>query len=371
MAKKYLLLGMAVLVIISLLSGLFKVYNHRHFKASLGIAGLERTMPIDSKRTIAELKKTMQLDYPSTPPTGYMVATRYVLIDSGPKTEKFYYCGNKLVHTKKPYTLPLNPQTASELEMLFQSLGKTFYGESLHWTEVQKLLPKKGTATVTDFETGLSFRVQRRGGTYHADVQPLTVVDTITMKKIYGGQWSWRRRAVIVEVNGRRIAASMNGMPHGAGAIKGNNFPGHFCIHFVGSKVHKSNVQDLAHQLMIAKAAGKLEEQIWKAEPRELITIFYTALKQHDWDMASHTLSFASPQENDYLQENLGQIEDIKTFTINSNSLETEDFLLAAPITLTWRRAEENSFTTTRLLLLLIREGLNGRWYIKASSAKL
>ena len=51
------------------------------------------------------------------------------------------------------------------------------------------------------------------------------------MKEIYG-EWSWERRAIIVVVGGRRIAASMAGMPHGAGLIKDNDFPGHFCVHF-------------------------------------------------------------------------------------------------------------------------------------------
>ena len=53
------------------------------------------------------------------------------------------------------------------------------------------------------------------------------------MKTIYQGKWSWQRKAIIVELeDGRRLAASMHGMPHGAGAIRGNNFNGHFCVHF-------------------------------------------------------------------------------------------------------------------------------------------
>ena len=34
------------------------------------------------------------------------------------------------------------------------------------------------------------------------------------MKSIYGGDWSWERRPVIITVNGRKLAASMAGMPH-------------------------------------------------------------------------------------------------------------------------------------------------------------
>ena len=54
------------------------------------------------------------------------------------------------------------------------------------------------------------------------------------MKKIYHNQWSWKRRAIIVLIDHQMIAASMHGMPHGAGALQ-NDFPGHFCVHFSGS----------------------------------------------------------------------------------------------------------------------------------------
>ena len=121
------------------------------------------------------------------------------------------------------YTLP-----ESEEEHPIQQEPKNMCGEFLAWEETRHYFNKYSSATVMDLDTGLQFNVQRRGGTYHADVQPLTAEDTATMKAIYNGKWSWKRRAVIVELeNGRKIAASMNGMPHGQGAIAGNKFNGH------------------------------------------------------------------------------------------------------------------------------------------------
>lgn len=101
------------------------------------------------------------------------------------------------------------------------------------------------------------------------------------MKGIYNGKWSWKRRSIIVIAKGRRIAASMHGMPHGAGALK-NNFPGHFCIHFYGSKTHRTSSMDLSHKLMILKAAGKLDSYFSEADPYELVNAYFAALKQHD-----------------------------------------------------------------------------------------
>jgi hypothetical protein len=46
----------------------------------------------------------------------------------------------------------------------------------------------------------------------------------------------------------------MNGMPHGGQTIRGNNFRGQFCIHFLGSRVHRSGKVDTSHQSMIEQA---------------------------------------------------------------------------------------------------------------------
>ena len=92
--------------------------------------------------------------------------------------------------------------------------------EMLPWEKVYKILPKYSKFTVLDVETGKMFHVQRRAGSRHADVQPLTPKDTSIMKKIYGGKWSWKRRAIIVIHDDQWIAASMHGMPHGAGALE-------------------------------------------------------------------------------------------------------------------------------------------------------
>jgi LysM repeat protein len=126
--------------------------------------------------------------------------------------------------------------------------------ELLHWDVANKIL--KSRATIIDVATGLSFQVQRRGGHNHADIEPLTSADTAVLKRIYGGSWSWARRAVIVVVGGRRIAASINGQPHGGQAITGNGCSGHVCLHFLGSRTHASNSLDADHQRMVQAAVG-------------------------------------------------------------------------------------------------------------------
>lgn len=156
--------------------------------------------------------------------------------------------------------------------------------ELIPWDNVNQILPKYSKFTVLDIETGKKFQVQRRAGSHHADVQPVSNNDTKIMKQIYNGKWSWRRRAIIVIKDNKKIPASMHGMPHGGGALK-NNFPGHFCIHFYGSTTHRTNSMDLSHKLMILKAAGKLKSHLAGPDPYEVVYAYIAGLKEQDEDI--------------------------------------------------------------------------------------
>lgn len=126
--------------------------------------------------------------------------------------------------------------------------------ELIDWVNIDSIFPRYTNAQVTDVDTGISYTVYRMGGHNHADVEPLTAADTAKMLQTYGGTWSWARRAVIVTVNGHKIAASTNGMPHGQQTIYNNNMNGQVCIHFLNSRTHASNRVDEAHQAMVQKA---------------------------------------------------------------------------------------------------------------------
>ncbi len=162
---------------------------------------------------------------------------------------------------------------------VMETLGAK-YGEYLDWWKgVQYVIPMGSIIEVTDFYTGVSFIAKRTLGANHADVETLTADDTNILKDIYGGSFSWKRRPVIVEYNGRKIAASMSGMPHagndsspggyytswrsdsyGPGTnfdyVKNNGMDGHFDIHFLNSTRHVDGEIDDTHQENIKKAAG-------------------------------------------------------------------------------------------------------------------
>lgn len=131
-----------------------------------------------------------------------------------------------------------------------------YHTEVLDWykDDVDRVIPKNARFTVKDVETGKTFEMVRWSGGDHMDAEPRTDEDTETLKKIYGGSWSWRRRAILIKYNGHVYAASMNGMPHGTTTIS-NDFDGHICIHFKNSKTHGSDKVDPDHQNAIEKAS--------------------------------------------------------------------------------------------------------------------
>ena len=183
--------------------------------------------------------------------------------------------------TPKTSTVKVSTTTApaTEQKTTTAAASKSESGVELldWWEQASKLFKIGSTATVTDTQTGRTFKIVRTYGTNHADVEALTAKDSETIKDIWGG-WSWTRRPVIVEVNDRRIAASMAAMPHAGldskpantyvsqrsggysrglnlDKVKDNGMSGHMDVHFLNSKTHGTNRVDPKHQAMVRQAA--------------------------------------------------------------------------------------------------------------------
>lgn len=219
-----------------------------------------------------DLKK---LGYFSTKPTGYFgKITKTSVLKF--KSKYHLTCGSVVGPTTYNVIdklLGRNISTSSRSGEINRSLLVPWFKEA------ENIFFIGANAKVIDVETGKSFKIRRTYGYNHADCETLTAADTAIMKKIWGDQWSWERRAIIIIVDGRKMAASMAGMPHagredlqgdiwvndwrtegyGPGynldRIKGNNMAGHFDVHFLGSKTHYSNEVDEVHQAMVTKAA--------------------------------------------------------------------------------------------------------------------
>jgi peptidoglycan hydrolase-like protein with peptidoglycan-binding domain len=172
-------------------------------------------------------------------------------------------------------------ESSSTIKIASIDTSENMSGDLDWFKEVKYIWGKGKVAIVTDVDTGKSFEVKRTYGSNHADVEPLTKEDTKIIKNIWGG-FTWERRAVVVQVNGYTIAASMTAMPHagvdsiaanryvrnrsagyGYGinldAVKGNGCSGVMDIHFKNSRTHSTNRKQSSQQNMVGKAADYIE----------------------------------------------------------------------------------------------------------------
>lgn len=242
----------------------------------------------DSGQTITNLQENLKkLGYLSTEATGYFGSATETAVM---KLQKKYgyepdgVAGSKTLALVSKLTAGGTSTNTATTKISSSSTTASASSKQssymLPWfSKVSSIFAIGKVATVYDIKTGLSFKVKRTYGHNHADCETLTAKDTATMKKIFGGSWSWERRAVIVTVGSTKIAASVAGMPHagldeysanttvssrsggfGRGenldAVKGNNMNGHFDIHFYGSRTHGTNKTDSQHQQMVKVAAA-------------------------------------------------------------------------------------------------------------------
>ena len=254
--------------------------------------------------------------------------------------------------------LKVEPQAAKKMTSYFRGLHDHHFGTLLNWEEIDKIIPRYTTFTITDLETGLRFKAQRRAGNNHADVQPITKADTAIMKEVYGGKWSWKRRAILVHYNGYTLAASMHGMPHGGGALA-NGFPGHFCIHFKDSLTHSTRSLDLSHQLMVYKAGGMLSPFVKQLSAPEVVETFFVALNQHDLDL--FTLVYKEDQKQ---AENLiKEVEFISLTSKKRSPIVNGDLIYEIPLSFKIKqkdKKERDSHYTFRLK----RESITDGWML-------
>ncbi len=242
--------------------------------------------------------------------------------DYAPISDTYLTIGDKIYSVDPSYRLydqenarsiQLNGEMKQKLIGHVLALKSQHYGRLLTWEEAKQVITMKAMFTVLDLETGMRFEVQRRAGSTHADVQPLTKRDTDIMKRIYEGKWSWRRRAILVVKDGQTIAASMHGMPHGGDGIPDNDFNGHFCIHFLGSSTHKTGSIDPDHQTMVHKAAGQLLHYVQHASPTDVAELFFIAINQRDPEIMTAIFPYRNQEQLKRLKQEAAGIIAIRS----------------------------------------------------------
>ena len=171
----------------------------------------------------------------------YVVGTAgsFYKVYNSKKTTKGYILKSNISKTKTSTTTPITWKDKVE---------------KLDWAMGKNVLRRSGYAYIYDIRKGNRIKVKRLGGTNHMDLEPASSSDTSKLKKVCGGTYSWKTYPVILQVNGRYIAASINTKPHGSQSIKSNGFKGHFCLHLVNSTTHGTNLVNEEHQKTIDEA---------------------------------------------------------------------------------------------------------------------
>lgn len=148
------------------------------------------------------------------------------------------------------------------------------YGEIISNDDVDQFVSSGVQMTITDIASQRNMRVQAIGmDHWHSDVFPIDKAGTDLIRDIYnfrdefipwcdGDDWIlWKPNAVTVQIDSdplhRSIAAAMVGCPHDVdGGNTINEFPGHFCLHFLNSMQHGKSETDCSFQKMVQKAGG-------------------------------------------------------------------------------------------------------------------
>lgn len=138
-----------------------------------------------------------------------------------------------------------------------QVMDNPTVGEAVKWEEVKGTLAQGSSYLITDYNTGTTFYMVYTGGENHAEMECKDAFNAGVLKGIFGGEYNFSKRAVTVSVNGRQIAASLQGYPHGEDTFSANDMNGHVCLFFDGSLSHVGSLPDAEHQELIYRASGR------------------------------------------------------------------------------------------------------------------
>lgn len=185
----------------------------------------------------------------------WLISQRFgTTIDSIKKTN---HLTSDLIQVNQPLFITKNSSQPGVIAYP-AGLQKAGYGELFDWEYASWIVDTHKIFTIKDIATGKSFTAKRYGGSNHLDAEPLTAADAALMKEIFGGQWTWNSRPVLVQSGEKILAASMSGMPHSFDSIPDNNFAGHFDLYFLNSKTHYDNRIVPQHQQSVLKAGGHI-----------------------------------------------------------------------------------------------------------------
>ena len=214
----------------------------------------------DSGDTVVMVQKRLQdLGYVHFRPTGKYGDMTYDGVRRFQQRNKLTVNGQvdkrtfDAIFSPSPVKTAVNDKITRTVGPILRGMPET-YGKATPWNEVAELFPVGAEAVIMDFNSAKAFRVRRVGGNNHATVQCLTVEDAAAYKACFGGEYTWEKRAALVEIGGVRHAASMFGMPNADASQTESGMEGSITVYFSGSTSDFCALPDEEHNSLIQLA---------------------------------------------------------------------------------------------------------------------
>lgn len=129
-------------------------------------------------------------------------------------------------------------------------------GTLSNWEAISALFPVNSIFTVTDFNSGISFQMQRTGGINYAQVKTVSPQDYDAFLEVFGSE-SWDHRSVLVEYGDDKYAASLFGMPtNNEASASPDNMNGYTELFFNNSASDLFSLPDEEHNAAIMRIAA-------------------------------------------------------------------------------------------------------------------
>lgn len=146
-------------------------------------------------------------------------------------------------------SIPAGPKTGADSVVVT--------GNPVSWQDVKQMLKEGAPYTITDCYTGNTFSMLFCGGANHAEMEPADTEAAAAFKTICGTEFNYLKRPVVIEIDGIKIAASIQCWPHGSDTVGENDMAGHVCLFFDGSSSHVGSMPDIEHNENIKIASGQ------------------------------------------------------------------------------------------------------------------
>jgi hypothetical protein len=157
--------------------------------------------------------------------------------------------------------------------------GVSNNGDAVNWSVIDAAFPAGSTATLTDTKSRASFTIRRIDGENHAHIETVSEKDTNDFYDMFtktadeltflkSGRLTYEKRPCIIEISGKKYAASLFGYVHGdepqyiadpnapgEEVVEDNSMNGYLCLFFSGSTSDVFNLADSEHDANIRIAS--------------------------------------------------------------------------------------------------------------------